>query len=126
MLLYKRHEVLQQVRVGDDHGFPEQGSDLGSAYVEYIGKAGYVLERHVRAFSGKAVSESCSVDEERNPCLVAYGTQFFQFTKAVYCSVLCREGYVQHSRSHHMLICVVAVEFSDEVAYISRTDLALI
>ena len=64
-------EIRLQCVIPDHHRFSKQGSHLRAANVKYITKPGNVLQCHIAALGHQAVAQSCSIQKQVQPVLVA-------------------------------------------------------
>ena len=103
-------EMLGRVVARKDDRFAAQGSHLGPADIEYIGKGGYVRERQVASFRRQAVGEPGSVKIERNIVAVAHFVNRFEFLSGIEGPVFGGEGKVHHAREDHVFVVGIVEE----------------
>lgn len=106
--------------------FAEETAHLGAADIKDIAELSQLGQRDVAGIAGKAVTETGTIDEEGNLCLLTDGMELLQFLTSVEGAVFCGIADVKHPRSHHVLISLVGIELTDVGLNFGRRNLAVV
>ena len=126
VLLYLCHKMRRRVVLCEDQCFTAKRPHLRSADVEHVGQASDVAKGHVVLVAGQGVSQTCTVQIQRNLVLPANQAQGLQFPAGVQRTVLRRLGNVQHARKYHVLMISVPIKILNQILYFHRIHLAAV
>ena len=87
-LLDEGTETVDEVGIGNDHRFAEQGALLGAANVEHIAQTGDVGQGQVTAVGSQCVTQTGAVQEQGQLVLFAHGGDGFQLGLGIECAGL--------------------------------------